>query len=265
MKKQFLLPAVLLVGFATTLTSCKKDNDDAVTPSKQACSVEYILNADDSLKVSYDSQERISKEEIFSKSSGNSQAYVTYDYSSGKIVEKTYVGGDIQSEVNYHLNANDNVEYSVAFDKDASGNNDFDNADTTWYLYDSERHVTRTITHDRTDFIITQGLSKDTSWFTYSGGNLTKEERKIGNAASTTSFYTYGNNDATSEFLVPMPGDASIRNIYGKTSQKLPIAKASGGTTVTYGYTFNSEGYVTRVDETTSGANNRTDIYYNCK
>ncbi len=267
MKKQFLLPAVLLVGLATTLTSCKKDNDDAVTPSKQACSVDYILNDDDSLKVTYDGQNRIEKEEVFSKATKNTKGYTLYEYSSGKIVEKSYdADGDIESEINYHLNANDNVEYSVAFDKDASGNNDFDNADTTWYKYDSDRRVERTITHDRTDFVITQALSRDTTWFSYSSGNLTKVESKIGNGAKATTIYSYGSDDAKSEFLVPMPGDATIRNIYGNTSDKLQTSMTEGGTTVSYAYQFNSEGYATRVDASpAAGINNRTDIYYNCK
>lgn len=266
MKKQFLLPAVLVLGLATTLTSCKKDNDDAVTPSVQQCSVDYVLNDDDSVKVTYDSQNRIEKEQTFSKSTKNSQDYTLYEYSSGKIVEKMYdADGDIQSEVNYHLNANDNVEYSVAFDKDASGNNDVDNSDTTWYTYDSDRRVTTTITNNRTDYVITQTVSRDTSWFSYSNGNLTKVENKVGNGAKVTTIYSYGSDDAKSEFLVPMPGDASIRNIYGNTSDKLPTDMTAPGTTINYAYQFNSEGYATRVDVTAAGVSNRTDIYYNCK
>jgi hypothetical protein len=261
MKKQLLLPALLFLGFAATISSCKKnDDDDAVNPSKQACTADRIITSTDSTQVTYDSENRVIKEQTFTKS-GNSLEYTLYTYSSNKIVEKTYdESGDLTEEINYHLNSNKNVAYSVS---GAEAN--VDDADTTWYTYDSNKRLTRTVTKNTTSSFLGDAITRDTSWFTYTGSNLTKIETSENGGDNVVTIFSYGSDDAKSEFLLPL--NSSIQNLYGETSEKLPVSATTEAITLTYVYTFNSEGYVTRYRVNAPGNTNSYDatIVYNCK
>ena len=64
MKKQLFIPALLLAGL-TAITSCKKDNDDAINPSMQACKLERKITGADSTQLSYDSNDRVIKSKRF--------------------------------------------------------------------------------------------------------------------------------------------------------------------------------------------------------
>jgi hypothetical protein len=266
MKKQFLLPAVLLVGFATTLTSCKKDNDDAVTPSKQECMIDHATTYTaagtrvDSAKLTYDSDSRIIKEQTFNNA-GQSTDYTLYTYSSSEIVAKDYdQNGDQTTETKYQLNSNNNAIREVVIE---DGNQN--TADTTWYSYNSNKQVTRSVTK-HTTVVIVPVASYDTTWYTYSGGNLTKEETKTSNGDVSTTIYAYGSDDAKTEFFTPGPNLTSVRNLFGDTSDKLPTSMTADGVTTTYNYTFNGEGYVTRLEPRVSGTSQgRIDFSYNCK
>lgn len=208
MKKQLLLPALLLLGIAA-LTSCKKDNDDAVNPSKQQCTLDRKIQGADSTQYTYDSDNRVIKEQTFN-SSGVSQGYTLYSYSSSKITEKRYNGaGTLTSQVDYKLNGNNNAEYSV-YTTDGA---DYDNSDTTWYTYDSGRHNTRRVTKNTTVIIGISTSTYDTTWYTYTGENLTKKEVKEDGGAIETTIYSYGSDNAYSEFLAPEATTA--RNLFG--------------------------------------------------
>lgn len=258
MKKHIFLPALLLMGI-TAITSCKKDNDDAVNPSKQACTLDHKTTSADSIQSTYDSENRVIKQQQFNNT-GGSQSYTLYTYSSSKIVEKNYnISGTLTSQIDYYLNANNNAQYSV-YTTDGSN---YTNADTTWYTYDSGRHNTRRVTK-HTTVVVVPFSTYDTTWYTYTGENLTKKEVKTNIGSVETTVYSYGSDNAFSEFLAP---ESSIaRNLYGDYSDKLPTSKTEGSTTTSYVYEFNSEGYVTRKKEVEAGITQRDDrYYYNCK
>jgi hypothetical protein len=261
MKKVIFLPALVLVGF-TALISCKKNNDDAVNPSKQACTLDHSTTTGDSTQSTYDSDNRVIKQQQFNNS-GSSQSYTLYTYSSGKIVEKNYdATSAMTSQVDYHLNGNNNVGYSV-YTTDGS---DYSSSDTTWYTYDSDKHNTRRVTKNTTSnvFPIPATITNDTTWYTYTGGNLTKKEVKTNGAATVTTVYSYGSDDAKSEFLAPE--SSNVTNLYGDTSAKLPTSMTQGSTTTSYVYETNSEGYATRKKEIISGVTQSDEhFYYNCK
>lgn len=262
MKKVIFLPALVLIGFVA-ITSCKKDNDDAVNPSKQSCTLDRKIgkapSAADSTQLSYDSDNRVTKSQRFN-STGTSQEYTLYTYSSNKITEKNYnTAGTLTSQVEYHLNGNNNAQYSVY----TSDGSDYANADTTWYTYDSGKHNTRRVTKNTT-VVVVPISTYDTTWYTYTGENLTKKEVKQNGGAIITTIYSYGSDNAYSEFLTPESSTA--RNLYGDYSEKLPTSMTEGSTTTSYIYEFNSEGYVTRKRAQVSGTTNSDESYkYNCK
>lgn len=263
MKKQFLLPALVLFGF-TALTSCKKDNDDAVNPSVTACKVDYAITTvgtvTDSTKLTFDSQNRVIKEHTYNNNT--STGYTLYEYSSNKIVQKDYdATSTLVSQTEYRLNSNNNVSYSVLIE-----GGDTDNADTTWYNYNAEKNNTRRVTKNTTSFLGVSTSTYDTTWYTYTAGNLTKLEEKEGNGPKQTTVFDYGSNDAKSEFLAPEQDYSFLENIYGDNSKKLPTSVTTGSDTYTFVYQFNSDGYATQykvMDGATTLSNNR--FVYNCK
>ncbi|WP_018343776.1 hypothetical protein [Cytophaga aurantiaca] len=257
MKTQIFLSALVLFGF-TALTSCKKDTDDAVHPA-QACTLNHQTTSADSSQATYDSDNRIIKLQRFNNA-GSSQEYTLYTYSSSKIVEKNYDGSSaLTSQVDYHLNSNNNVAYSVY----SINGVDYNSADTTWYTYDSGKHNTRRVTKNTT-VVVLPVSTYDTTWYTYTGENLTKKEVKINNGTTTTTVYSYGSDDAKSEFLAPE--SSIVANLYGDVSDKLPASTTEGSTTTSYIYESNSEGYTTRKKELISGVT-QSDVHYtyNCK
>jgi len=262
MKKHFLLPALLLVGLTTTLTSCKKNKDDAVAPAVEACQIDYATTTLDSTKITYDSQNRVIKEETFNNSD-DSEGSLTYTYSSNKIVEDEYdESGDLISKTEYHLNSNNNASYSVYVE---DGNTDA--ADTTWYLYDSNKHNTRRVTKHTTPIIGDAAIrTYDTTWYTYTGGNLSKVEVKEAGEDIQTTSYTYGSDDAKTQVFAPGQDYSHVAGLYGNPSEKLPTSATVGTTNVSYIYEFNDKGYVTRY-KVVSSAVTQSDIYlkYYCK
>ncbi len=259
MKKQFLLPALLLAGLAA-LTSCKKDKDDPLTPNTDACKIDYITTSADSTQLTYDSEGRVTKEQSFNNAD-NSQGYTLYTYASNKITEKEYdENGDETSFIEYHLNGANNADYSVSIEDDA------DNNDTTWYQYDGNRRNTRRVTKNTTKIIGISTSTYDTTWYTYSGNNLTKVEEKINDGAVETTVYSYGSNEAKTQVLAPGQDYSPVLGLYGDVSNQLPTSATMGSTTVTYVYEFNSQGYVTRYKVVNSGVT-QSDAHftYDCK
>jgi len=248
MKKHFLLPALLLVGLTTTLTSCKKNKDDAVNPSIEACKVDYATTSGDSTQITYDAGNRVVKEESFNNSD-ISQGYTIYTYSSNKIVEDEYEGGDLISKTEYYLNSNNNASYSVYVE---DGNTDA--ADTTWYTYDSQKHNTRRVTVHTTPVVGNLAIrTRDTVWYTYSGANLSKVEEKVQDEDVQTTTYSYGSDDAKTQILAPGQEYSHVLGLFGNPSEKLPVSATMGAASVTYVYEFNDKGYVTRYKVMTGG------------
>ena len=266
MKKQLLLPALLLLGFTTVITSCKKKKDDDVTPNPtnpvvQTCTVERAITSTDSTQVTYDSNNRLIKDQTFN--STGSLRYALYTYSPGKIVEQQYnQSGELYKQTDYHLNSNNVASYSVYIE-----DGDIENSDTTWYLYDGSNHNIRRATKNTSTIPIigTKTATYDTTWYTYTGDNLTKIVDRNDDGDIETTVYSYGNDDAKSKFLSPGQEDSGIIGLFGNTSAKLPVSETSGSNTTKYDYTFNNEGYVTRYQEVTPTSTNITRYVYNCK
>ena len=265
MKKQILLPALLLLGFTTVITSCKKKKDDDVSPNPtnpvaQTCMVDRVLTSTDSTQLTYDSNNRLIKDQTFDNS--GSKRYALYTYSPGKIVEQQYnQSGELFAQTDYHLNSNSHASYSVYTE-----GGDTENADTTWYMYDGSNHNTRRATKTTTTIPVvgTKVSTYDTTWYTYSGDNLTKIVNRNNAGDIETTIYSYGNADAKSKFLSPGQ-DSGIIGLFGNTSNKLPISETSGSTTITYEYAFNGDGYVTRYQETEGSSTDVSRFVYNCK
>lgn len=260
MKKRIFLPTMLLLGF-TAFMSCKKNNDDAVHPSPTGCNVDYATTATDSTQLSYDSQGRLGKEQTFNNSN-HSTGYTLYSYQTGKIIQKDYnAAGALTSQTDYYLNSNDNASYSVYIE-----DGDTDNSDTTWYTYNSDKNNTRRVTKNTTSILSIPTYTYDTTWYTYTAGNLTKMEKSINGGSVETTYYSYGSDDAKSEFLAPEQDYAFLQNIYGDNSDKLPVGMTTGSTHYTYVYDLTSEGYVKRyriMDGGTTVSDNH--FTYNCR
>lgn len=271
MKKRILLPALLLLGSTLIMTSCKKKKDDDVSPTNPTnpnnpgvptCVVERAITNIDSTQVTYDSNNRLIKDQTFNNS-GGSEGYTLYTYSSSKIIEQEYdENGDLFAQTDYYLNANSNAGYSVHVE-----DGDTENADTTWYTYDSAKHNVRRATKNTSTIPIigTKTASYDTTWYTYTGDNLTKIVNRNDAGDIETTIYSYGTTDAKSKFLAPGQ-DTGILGLYGSTSSKLPVSATMGSNTFTFDYVLNAEGYVTRYQITPAGAApNITRFVYTCK
>lgn len=252
MKKRILLPALLLMGFTIVITSCKKKKDDDVNPTNPTiptCRVERALTSTDSTQATYDSGNRIVKDQTFTYT-GDSKGYTLYEYPSNKIISKMYDNaGTLSSQTDYYLNSNSNASYSVYVE-----GGDTDNADTTWYTYDGSNHNIRRTTKNTstTPIINVKTATYDTTWYTYSGDNLSKIDARSDNGDVITTIYSYGSVDAKSKFLVPGQ-DSGVLGLFGKTSAKLPISATSGSTTYSYNYNYNLAGYVTHYQAIKSG------------
>jgi len=260
MKRQFLLSALILSGFIA-FTSCKKKKDDnAINPAVQQCMINYDTNGNDSLKVTYDSQNRVIKSQVFDKTNNNSKSYSLYTYNTNDIIEQQFDNNSVLTQkITYHLNSNKNVDYSSSY----NGTNE---ADTSWFTYNVNQQLTRRATKNTSINIINvTTITHDTIWYTYSGNNISKVDKKINNGNIVTTVYSYGTNDVKSNFLAPEQASI-ITNLYGKTSEKLAVSKTEGSTTTTYTYTFNTNGYVTRA-QLMNGGNVVADIHYayNCQ
>lgn len=265
MKTKFLLPALLFLGFATAITSCKKKKDDDVTPTNPiipACTVQRALTSNDSTEATYDSGNRLVKDQTFTRA-GNSKGYTLYEYPSNKIIAKRYnESGNLSSQTDYYLNSSNNASYSVKVEE-----GDTDNADTTWYVYDGSNHNTRRVVKNTSTVPIVniKTSTYDTTWYTYSGDNLSKIETRLDNGDVVTTIYSYGSVDAKSKFLVPGQ-DSGVLGLFGKTSAKLPVSATSGSTTYSYNYSYNLAGYVTHYQVIKSGVlENDTRYVYMCK
>jgi hypothetical protein len=258
MKKQFLLSALILSGFIA-FTSCKKKKDDSVIiPAIQQCMINTAVNGNDSTKVTYDSQNRVVKSQVFDKTTNNSKWYSLYTYNANNLVEQQYDNNSVLIQtITYHLNANNTVAYSNSND----GKNELD---TTWFTYNGNQQLTRRATKN-TSIHVVNIITRDSTWYTYNGNNISQVAEKSNTGNIVTTLYSYGSMDAKSAFLAPEQGTL-ITNLYGKTSEKLAVSKTQGSTTTTYTYTLNTNGYVSRA-QVLSGGNVVSDFHYsyNCQ
>jgi hypothetical protein len=193
--------------------------------------------------------------------------FIVYPYNTNNIVEQQYDKNSVLIQtITYHLNANNTAAYSNSND----GKNE---ADTTWFTYNGNQQLTRRATKNSSINVVNATvittITHDTIWYTYSGNNILQVAEKSNNGNIATTIYSYGTDDAKSDFLAPEQGTL-ITNLYGKPSQKLPVSKTQGTTTTTtttYTYTFNPNGYVTRAQQILSGGNVVSDTHYsyNCQ
>lgn len=261
MKKHLLFPALLIAGIAT-ISSCKKDKDkdpDAINPAIQKCMVDYIISENDSTRSTYDSENRIIKFQTFDKTNNDSKGYLLVDYTTDKITQSGFnQNSDLIFKTEFKLNSNKNAQYAVNFDESNASNND-----TTWFTYNGDQQLTRKVTKN-SQVIIFDIITYDTIWYSYTGNNLTKVESKTNDGPIETTTYSYGSDNAKTEFLAPE--QYYITNLLGKASEKLPISMTEGSTTENYIYEFNSDNFVTRAITKIGGTTEEDSrYYYTCK
>lgn len=264
MKKQILFPALLLLGFTTVITSCKKKKDENVNPTNPiaSCVVSRAITNEDSTQATYDSENRLIKDQTFGNT-GASEGYSLYTYTTGKITEQSYGGdGNLDFKIDYHLNSNNHTSYSVYVE-----DGDTENADTTWYQYDGSNHNVRRATKSTSTVPVigTKVITYDTTWYTYTEDNLSKIVSRNNDGDTETTVYSYGTADAKTKILVPAQHQGIV-GLFGNSSSKLPVSQTQGSTTLTYDYQFNNEGYVTRYQINIPASNPEVVRFvYNCK
>jgi len=270
MKKQLLPLAIGLLSITAVITSCKKDDDDPITPAQQICKIDYFTDEEygDSSQFLYDAQNRISRTESYNADK-SLRSYSDYTYSMNKIVCHTvFYNSDnttIESEIQYHLNSDGLLQYESQT-RDYGSNMNYD---TTFYTYDSNGYAIRLVNKEfATNNDVILYASSDTTWYTYTNGNLTSERIKRQNSSDIITTHTYTNIEDKTHFF---SNDMLSPGMNGKLSKNL-IASSSNNEnsdTDTYTYEINNTGLITRYTMVyTYGSNTDTNdlhLYYLCK
>jgi len=242
------------------MTSCKKHSDDnTVTPKTTTCPIAYINDDQgDSTVYVYDAQNKLTAFQAFDNT-GKKSFEITYAYSSGDI---TSAGLNGVNPTHIVLNSDGTAKYATSY-VSSIGYVEFD---TVFYTYDSKGYNIRSITK-KTNMSSPRQHSYDTTWNTYTNGNLTYT--KTNDAAGTKTASTTAYTTLESKFLY---NQNFTSNVYGKASKNLPASNTlsisgpfSYTSTTNLTYQLNASGYITSI---TSSSGNSTSIYYyhyNCK
>jgi hypothetical protein len=171
----------------------------------------------------------------------------------------------IESEIQYHLNSDGLLQYESQT-RDYGSNMNYD---TTFYTYDSNGYAIRLVNKEfATNNDVILYASSDTTWYTYTNGNLTSERIKRQNSSDIITTHTYTNIEDKTHFF---SNDMLSPGMNGKLSKNL-IASSSNNEnsdTDTYTYEINNTGLITRYTMVyTYGSNTDTNdlhLYYLCK
>ncbi len=212
-----MLPFVALFAF----TSCSKDDDDDKNDSGEVKLLKEIISEGDlSFYFEYDSENRITKITQTDEYDGDTYT-ATITYSSSIII----------------CSWSDGYKYTYSLNEDG-------------YLEKTTDHNEGTVIH----YAYTNGLLSET-WenedkeesvqYKWQNGNLVEISDEY-----MTEKYTYGNvanklniSDVDVDYLYYLP-------FKGMTNANFPIGYSDGYSTSTYEYTFDEEGYPTRMTET---------------
>jgi YD repeat-containing protein len=161
----------ILLAAMSFFPSCKKNSDNTPPPPGPGnfIRVKTSVSAYESLKFSYDNAGRL----IERISNGTTK--VTYEYPSGKVIQKVFTPGGVLSDTwTFTLDAN-GLSTQRTYDQDAAY------LETT--LYNSDKQIVKTITQG-------SGYTEGADYF-YSNGNLDSCRFSSNGAWTFTSRYTY--------------------------------------------------------------------------
>ncbi len=179
MKKQFLQTTFVIVTALALLTACRKNKEDTaqpLEPDTPLCKLTSLLGftSGDSIVHVYDTQGRLSKTIYFDREKNLLSRYVNYTYEANKITHTFYDAGNIHSQTTYTINSDGTVAYQTQ--KYGDSRDLYMQYDTTCYTYNSQGYNTLIVykAYGETQ----QLVSRDTTWNTFTDGNLTSARTK---------------------------------------------------------------------------------------
>jgi hypothetical protein len=215
MKK--IVPLLFLIGFVTTFSACKKNNDPEVdtqksgvvtTPSGKSCLLNKITDVSDneSSTFEYDNQKRVTK--ILRFDGTQADGYATITYSTTQIVYNDFdQGSTTPDETITYTVANGRVTSGTYTETDIDENSGYTYTytDTETYEYNSEGYLTKT-TSNSTETSNEPNYQPDNdsyvTTYTYQNGNLITMVETGGDSSDTyTTSYEY-NTDIVNTILV---------------------------------------------------------------
>jgi len=246
MKKQILNSVIGIITIVCVLTACKKDKDP-ITPASESCVLKYIKDNDtgDSTAIIYDNQNRVIKLQIFD-SKGVEIRYQTYTYGTNDITFNQFnkLTNEASNTIIYHLNSIRLVEYISIYRDYNGGVNKY--YDTIAFTYNPAGYKTQRIYTFTSIESGNVNSTSDTTWYTYSGGNLISEKliNSYGETIITTNSYYSTLIDKQNILSNPL----LIPGIFGKGNLNL-IASANNDSNPDvqlYNYEMNDNGYIKR-------------------
>jgi hypothetical protein len=234
MNKQILTTTFVIFLSLSTMIACKNDDDANPAPAEKKCKITFFESEGDTTDIlTYDVQDRLIKSETLKD--GKIRYYSTYTYSPNLITETFYFEGKSTETVN-HLNPNGTVNYSTTVTPEQ--------ADTTFYIYDSEGHNTL-VKFKYTSFSEGKTFTSTASQvYKYNNGNIVSTIFTDTDQSIAESFYELSIIEDKQNLF--SNGRTLIPGLYGKGS-KLLISKETGEDYVdVISYDVNQDGLVTR-------------------
>lgn len=243
MKKQLLQLAIGLLSITAVITSCKKDEDDPITPAQEKCYITSIVGngeSKDSTEIIYNNDNKVIKLEYYDENK-NFVGYEIYTYTLNKIVQSEYDENDVlEHEYHHYLNTDGTVNYTS--NKNIDGNNT--DYDSIFYFYDNGYNVKEINNSEHLYNGTLTSKQSDTIWHTYADGNRVQTIQKIYNGIIEMTDYVYGTledkNDLTGQLLIP--------GVYGKANKNLATSSSKNNANnykATFTYQVNAKGLIT--------------------
>lgn len=219
---------------------------------------------DETYEYEYDSKKRVTKEKYLED--GVVESYITLEYSTGKMVYKSFYNNQLEEEITYNLNGDgfvSSAEYSYSY---TSSGITYKEEWKATYTYNADKYLTKAQSESKTTSSgTTVSTNSSIADFTYSNGNLVKivETDTYDDSdynSTTTQEYQYGTKEAKGGFYVNRDNIDVLTSsgLLGRMSKNLPTMysskeKYSGGffnVFYEYTYQFNADGYVTGISST---------------
>lgn len=274
MKKVNIL-FLVLIGFALTFASCKKDDNDdgdgdGGSPTSKTCYVTKMTNENGSYtQVSYDADNHVVKIEEFD-SLGAADGYSVFTYTSGNMTKmEGYNAGAIDSKLEISYNSENQPIKSDMFTDQGTGLTKIGYYE---YTYSSSKLSKISMFFE----ILSQMKEVKKSEFEYSGDNVSKVTNyELGGTLtlelSGTVEYTY--DDKKNPFLNIglnyFMGDIQFisKNNYTKMTIKDETGTIADDESANITYEYSTENYPTKATIVTfDNSNTEISTYtYNCK
>jgi len=271
MKTQLLPLAIGLLSITAVITSCKKDDEDVAAPIVPTCFVSSYKNLDskDSTVQTFDNQNRLVKSITYDETGKLLDEYDIYTYGENKMTYTIYSDpSTISYQTEYILNPNGSIYYKA--EKDVDEDHGVTEYDTAFYTYDALGYNTMVVY--KKEYKGAQNhVYYDTTWYTYTDGNMTSSTHKTNSGETRTDISTY--TDLVDKANVINGSFLTFPNLYGKPNKNLILLETNeeGTYTTKYTYEMNAEGYMIRSrmeyvnTKYPSEYTNDLRFYYTCK